>query len=137
MNSPKLDNLVRIGELKKEAPRADELNGLLRSGRSRLTDAQRTDLSFDSRFGLAYGAAHALALYALRRAGYRSQNRYLVFQLLPETSGLQAGHWRVLADAHRRRNVAEYEGYLEADEQFLADLLRAAQILAKELDGGR
>lgn len=130
MTSTRLDNLVRTGDLKREEPRADELTGLMHSGRSRLADAERSELSFDSRFDLAYNAAHALALYALRRMGYRpDKKRYLVFQVLPETAGLAAGHWRVLAKAHDKRNVAEYEGYLEQDEQLLSDMLAATREL--------
>ena len=133
MTSDKLENLVRIGQLKKESPRADELAGLERSGLSRLADAERNDLAFESRFDLAYNAAHALALSALRRMGYRAENRYLVFQALPQTVGLAAGHWRVLAKAHEKRNLAEYEGYLEQDERLLADMLAAARALADTL----
>jgi hypothetical protein len=60
--SDKFEHLVRIGQLKQEPPRADELAGLERSGLSRLADAERNDLAFESRFDLAYNAAHALAL---------------------------------------------------------------------------
>ena len=133
MISDKLENLVSIGQLKKEPPRADELAGLERSGLSRLADAERNNLAFESRFDLAYNAAHALALYALRRMGYRAENRYLVFQTLPQTVGLATGHWRVLAKAHEKRNLAEYEGYLEQDERLLADVLAAARALADTL----
>ncbi len=129
MTSEKLENLVRIGQLKKEPPRADELDGLRSSGLTRLADAERVDLSFDSRFDLAYNAAHALALYALRCKGYRPKNRYLVFQTLPHTVGLAVGHWRVLAKAHERRNLAEYEGYVEPDNRLLVDLLTATRAL--------
>ena len=90
MTSEQLENLVRIGQLKKEPPRADELAGLRSSGLTRLADAERLDLSFDSRFDLAYNAAHALALYALRRKGYRPKSRYTVFQVLPHTAGRPA-----------------------------------------------
>ncbi len=133
MTSAKLDNLVRIGQLKHEPPRADELAGLMCSGRSRLADTERSELAFESRFDPAYNAAHALALYALRRRGYRSENRYLVFQTHPETAGLPAGHWRVLAKAHEKRNLAEYEGYLEQDEQLLSDALAATRSLLDTL----
>jgi len=133
MTSDKLENLVRIGQLKKEPPRADELAGLKRSGLSRLADTERTDLPYESRFDLACNAAHALALYALRRMGYRSENRYLAFQALPETVGLATGHWRVLAKAHEKRNLAEYEGYLEQDERLLTDMLAATRTLADAL----
>lgn len=135
MSSSRLENLVRIGQLKRELPRADELAGLRQSGLSRMADAERIDLSFDSRFDLAYNAAHALALYALRRMGYRAENRYVVFQALPDTTGLSVGDWRVLAKAHQKRNSAEYEGYLERDERLLSDMLSAIQALRACLPG--
>lgn len=127
--SAELANLARIGQFKAEPPNERELSGLLASGERRLTDARRAELAFDSRFDLAYNAAHALALYALRRLGYRSENRYLVFQVLPHTLGLPPAQWRVLAKAHERRNLAEYEGHLEHDERLLTDLLAAAGLL--------
>lgn len=133
MTSNKLENVVRIRELKEEPPSGNELNGLRRSGLARLVDAERDDLSFESRFDLAYNAAHALALYGLRRLGYRSHNRYLVFQVLPETAGLSAGQWKVLAKAHQRRNLAEYEGYLERDDRLLADMIAAVHALRAAL----
>ena len=129
MTSAELDNLARIGKLKREPPSVREQQGLLQSALARLSDAGHASLSFDSRFDLAYNAAHALALYALRRTGYRSDNRYLVFQVLPHTAGLPPQVWRVLAKAHDRRNLAEYEGHLERDDQLLADLLGAAERL--------
>jgi hypothetical protein len=131
MTSPELDNLVQIGKLKREPTSDEEIAGLLRSAEERLNDAGRADLSFSSRFDLAYNAAHALALAALRRAGYRSDNRYLVFQALPHTAGMAAEKWRVLAKAHERRNLAEYEGYLEHDDQLLAELIATANELRK------
>lgn len=126
MTSPELDNLVRVGKLKREPPTEGEIAGLLRSAGERLGDAARADLAYASRFDLAYNAAHALALVALRRAGYRSENRYLVFQVLPHTAGLPAQKWRVLAKAHERRNLAEYEGHLEHDDRLLAELIAIA-----------
>ena len=68
-----LDNLVARGVLKREAPTADEVSGLIRSGAARLADAKNEDLSLESRFDLAYNAAHALSLAALRLAGYRAR----------------------------------------------------------------
>jgi hypothetical protein len=127
MPSVDLDNLVRIGKLKREPSSEAELEGLQRSGEARLTDAERGDLSLESRFDLAYNAAHALSLAALRRLGYRCENRYLVFQVLPHTLGLSAPTWRVLARCHEARNVAEYEGAVELDERLVADLIGAAK----------
>jgi len=127
MRQPELDNLVRIGKLKHEPPMQAELEGLLRSGSRRLADAERTDLSLESRFDLAYNAAHALALAALRSKGYRSESRYLVFQCLQHTIDLPNEQWRVLDQAHRKRKFAEYEGEMEVDEQLSAAMLRVAR----------
>ena len=88
MTSP-FENLSGPGKpLKAEPPDANEFNGLKRSGHARLKDALNTSLSLESRFDLAYNAAHALCLAALRWNGYRSSSRYIVFQLLPNTLGL-------------------------------------------------
>jgi hypothetical protein len=133
MPLPELDNLVRIGKLKAEPPATSELTGLLRSGSVRLADAQRGELSMESRFDLAYNAAHAFLLAALRWHGYRSENRYLVFQSLTHTLNLPSAQWRVLDDAHRKRNLAEYEGDIEVDEALLAALLRVTNEVAERV----
>lgn len=125
MTSP-LDRLAGPGgPLHREAPDAREYDGLLRSGRVRLGDARNAANAIESRFDLAYNAAHALCLAALRRAGYRSGNRYVVFQALPHTLGLGPEVWRVLAKAHQVRNQGEYEGDLNVDERLVADLIAA------------
>ena len=116
MSHPQLDNLVRIGQLKAEPPSEAEYQGLIRSGTRRLDDAGREELSRESRFDLAYNAAHALALAALRLRGYRSDSRYLVFQCLQHTIDMPNEQWRVLDQAHRKRNLAEYEGDTDIDE---------------------
>jgi hypothetical protein len=134
MTSPELENLVRTGKLKREAPAAGEVEGLRRSGEARLADAPKPELSIESRFDLAYNAAHVLALAALRRLGYRSENRYLVFQTLPHTLGLPPSVWRVLAKAHEKRNLAEYEGLLEADERLIEDLIDACEAVLTALN---
>lgn len=134
MAHPQLDNLVHIGQLKVESGTAEEVEGLLRSGQRRLDDAQRQELSLESRFDLGYNAAHALALSALRAHGYRSDSRYLVFQCLQHTIDLPAEQWRVLDHAHRKRNLAEYEGATDVDEQLLGALIRVAQEVATRVD---
>jgi hypothetical protein len=133
MPQTQLDNLVRIGQLKAEAPSDTECQGLLRSGLRRLEDAGLKELSLESRFDLAYNAAHALALAALRYRGYRSESRYLVFQCLQHTIDLPNEQWRVLDQAHRKRNLAEYEGDIDVDEQLIAALLRVAQEVARRV----
>jgi hypothetical protein len=92
------ENLCGPGKpLKAEPPDAREFAGLLRSGKARLKDAANKDLALESRFDLAYNAAHALCLTALRWRGYRSGNRYVVFQLLPHTLSLGPEVWRMLS----------------------------------------
>jgi hypothetical protein len=86
--------------LKVEAPDAKEFAGLVRSAKARLRDAQSKSLALESRFDLAYNAAHAFCLAALRWHGYRSANRYVVFQLLPHTLELGPEIWRVLSKCH-------------------------------------
>ena len=133
MPSSQLDNLVRIGQLKTEPPAQAEFDGLLRSGQVRLADAMNASLSLESRFDLAYNAAHALALAALRWHGYRSENRYQVFQCLTHTLGLDAAQWRVLDHAHRKRNLAEYEGDLDIDEALVEALIRSTRNVAERV----
>lgn len=123
-----LDNLCGPGKaLKAEPPDAAELAGLIRTGKARLADARNTALALESRFDLAYNAAHALCLAALRMKGYRSGNRYIVFQVLPHTLGLGPEVWRVLDLCHSRRNLGEYEGFMDIDERLITDLIAATQ----------
>ncbi len=131
MPSP-LENLLQRG-LKKEAPNESEIENLIRSGERRLRDATNATLSVESRFDLAYNAAHALALAALRHHGYRSENRYLVFQTLPHTIGLPPEQWRVLDAAHRKRNAVEYEGFADVDDQTIDAVIRVAGAIRDHL----
>lgn len=128
-----LHNLVKVGQLKVESASEQEVAGLISSGLARLRDAGNETLSIESRFDLAYNAAHALSLAALRRAGYRSANRYIVFQCLKHTLDLSNEQWRVLDQAHRKRNLAEYEGHLDVDDALLTALLRTAHVVADRL----
>src|SRR5665213_3870481 len=69
MTSP-LENLSGPGgPLHGEPPDADEYVGLVHSAMVRLADAENPANALESRFDLAYNAAHALSLAALRRAG--------------------------------------------------------------------
>ena len=127
MSHEKLDRLVKIGHLKVEAMSAKEIKGLIESGETRITDAKNQDLNINSRFDLAYNAAHAFSLAALRMAGYRSESRYIVFQCLCHTLDVPANKWRVLDQAHRERNLAEYQGQPITSKQLLKDLIQAAE----------
>ena len=134
MASP-LENLSGPGKsLQKEPPDTKEFAGLKRSGLARLADAANITNSLEGRFDLAYNAAHALCLAALRCYGYRPANRYIVFQVLPHTLGLGPEVWRVLAKCHEIRNLGEYEGDLNVGEQLVADLIAACRAVADKID---
>jgi hypothetical protein len=133
MPSP-LENLCGPGKpLHAEPPDAREFDGLQRSGLARLKDAQLAQLSLESRFDLAYNAAHAMCLAALRWHGYRSGNRYIVFQVLPHTLQLGPEIWRVLTKCHEIRNLGEYEGDLKVDERIVRDLVNSCKQVAVKL----
>lgn len=85
MTLGKLDNLVKINQLKVEPPDQKEFDGMVASAKWRLQDVQVEGLSDEGRFSLAYGAAHSISLAAMRWHGYRSENRYLVFECLQYT----------------------------------------------------
>ena len=131
MSREELDNLVKINRLKAEPATRIEFTGMVRSARTRLADSQNEDLDPDSQFELAYGAAHRLALAALRHNGYRSENRITVFQTLVHTLGTDKAEIQIFLKAHNERNLAEYEGRMEIDEQLLADLIRCTKKLQK------
>lgn len=134
MSLKNLDNLVKAKQLKLEAFDQAEFDGLIVSGKRRLQDAQIEALSDESRFALVYGAAHALSLAALRWYGYRSDNRYLVFQCLQETLKLDNGQWRLLDKCHKLRNLAEYEGQVDITPQLLQELLDITALLSKRIE---
>ena len=91
MSNQSLDNLVKINKLKIEPPDQNEFNGMVKAAKTKLQDILIPSLSTDSQFSLAYSAAHALSLAALRWHGYRSDQRYIVFQCLEHTLGLVYG----------------------------------------------
>jgi hypothetical protein len=134
MTSAELERLVAGNSLKREPPTAGEVEGLIRSGRARLADARKTDLSIESQFDLAYNAAHSLALAALRRLGLRPMNRYLVFQVLPHTLGLGPQIWRVLARGHEQRNLTEYGGAFHLDERIVKGVLDACERVLEAIE---
>jgi len=129
-----LANLARIGQLKIEARNPAEVSRMLRLAKTRLADAQLAGVSVDGRFSSCYGAGHAAALAALRWHGYRSENRFTVFQCLPHTLGWPAHRWRVLDAAHQKRNLAEYEGYLDIQESMVLELLALVRELITDVE---
>jgi hypothetical protein len=133
MSLPELDNLVRIGQLKAEPRNDREVTRMLAMAQTRLSDAKLNKLSLEGRFTSSYNAAHAAALAALRWHGYRSENRYTVFQCLAHTLRWPANRWRALDTAHQKRNLAEYEGNLEVEESTVAEMCALVQGLIADV----
>ena len=72
----------------------------------------------------------------LVRLGHlKRESCYIVFQALAHTLSLPAETWWVLAKAHERRNLAEYEGVLDMDERLLTDVIAAARVVLKGVKG--
>lgn len=133
MTSENLQRLVSAKQLKAEPPDRKEYEGLVGLAGTRLEGARTPGLALANRFDLGYGAAHALSLAALRWHGYRSENRYIVFQCLQHTLGLGADVWRVLVVCHERRNAAEYVGDVRLDEPLMAELLKATEAVLERV----
>ena len=110
------------------------MKGLIATGKAKLIDAQIKSLSLESRFDLSYNAAHALALAALRLRGYRSENRYVVFQVLVHTANLDSSQVRILSDAHEKRNRSEYEGVQDIGLSLIESVIRSAKEILKHLE---
>lgn len=134
MSLDALSNLAKIGKIKAEPMNRAEIDRLLAMARTRLEDASFLQISQEGRFTSAYNAIHAAALAALRWHGYRSENRYIVFQSLGHTLQWPASKWRVLDAAHQKRNLAEYEGFLEIEESTITELQHLANELIADVE---
>lgn len=138
MTSTDLDNLVRINKLKLAPPNRAEFEQLLGLATTLLgTVEDNHTMAIESRFMLAYDAAHSAARAALRAHGYRSDDRYLVFQCLEHTIGWPAQKWRVLDTCHRRRNDAEYEGIVDLPASLTNELVMLTRELIDAVLGVR
>ena len=129
MGKQELDNLVKIGNLKVETASRKEFDGMVKSARRGLVDAQNKSIETDSQFDLAVEAAHKFALAALRHQGYRSENRITVFQALVHTLGTDNADLQIFLRAHNERTLAAYEGRVDIDKKLLADLISATKRL--------
>ena len=114
---------MKATKLKEEPPDQAEFDGLVHAASARLKDAGLSALSPESRFSLAYDAAHSLSLAALRWHGFRPSDRYIVFQVLGDTVEFPNAKWRFLDNCHQKRNAALYEGDFAGDAQLITELI--------------
>jgi hypothetical protein len=57
----------------------------------------------------------------------------MVFQCLAHTVNWPANRWRVIDAAHQKRNLAEYEGYLDVEESTVAELCILVPLLIDDV----
>jgi len=122
-----LQNLERAGALKAEPTSRQEIAGFLSGAADALGDSKQPHLSVSGHFKLAYDAAHALALVALRAHDYRPAqgpgHRRIVFQSLQHTVHAPAELWRTLDKYHDKRNASEYGGIVNVSSAEANDLI--------------
>lgn len=126
-DKPNLENLGRAKQLNAEPAAREQIGRLLAGAEAQLRDSRNPSLSAPSRFMLAYNAAHALALAALRASGYRPSSaghRKIIFQVLATTADARAELWLALDKYHDRRNASEYEGAPPASTVEAEDLVK-------------
>lgn len=134
MRSDALSNLAKIGKIKAEPMNRSEIDRILAMAKKRLLDASHSQVSQEGRFISVYNSLHGVALAALRWYGYRSESRYIVFQSLAHTLAWPPSQWRVLDAAHQKRNLAEYEGFLEIEESAITELIILAEKMISDVD---
>jgi hypothetical protein len=132
-----LQNLEQVGRLRAEPADAGEVSRYLAFADRFLDDARNRTVNVATRFITAYGAAHALAVAALRSNDYRTAqergHRRLVFEVLPHSCGAQNADALALVRAHDKRNKVEYEAIAEITEREVADLVGIAARLRDDV----
>lgn len=129
----RLENLVERKLLREEKGAPEEIQGLLVSAADFLADAKRRENSAATRFNVAYEAAHAVALAALRACNLRPAqgpgHRAIVFNLLDATTTARSAVWVPLTKAHDKRNKLTYDGLTTFSEAELEELVECAGAL--------
>lgn len=108
-----LENLVKTGQLHRQAPDVAEIERRLAAAKRSLRDAQRSVLAAESRFDLAYNAIMHIAQAALRAKGFRlasAQGHHVTaIQTLPLTLGYDQRKTNAVDGSRRKRNGLDYE----------------------------
>jgi len=110
-----LENLLKIGQLKRHESDEKEIGKLLTSARRNLADARVNAVSPETRFDAAYKALMQAGIVALLAHGYRPDtarpgHHQTVIQSLRLTTGISASRINVLDTLRRKRNLSDYMG---------------------------
>ena len=132
--SAELNNLVNLGKLQPQPPRKSEIDGILQRAAEFLEGAQNASGPLSVRFSLAYSAAHAIALGALRMAGYRPAYRGVAFQCIVHVIPCSDDEAETLITAHEIRNNVEYDGLPDPHPGFVEDLLKVTRMIQDQAD---
>lgn len=131
----RLRTLIDRRLLHEEPGAAAEIQGLLTSAHAFLADARRIENSQATRFNVAYEAAHALALAALRACNLRPAqgpgHRAIVFNILDSTTTAATATYVPLIKAHDKRNKLTYDGLSTFSGAELDELIASATALEK------
>lgn len=133
-----LDNLLKIGQLKKHATDRVEIGHLLAAARRNLSDAGAENISTENRFDAAYKCIMQCAMAALMANGFRPDTKapghhQTVILTLPKTIGLPAARVIVLDALRNKRNLSDYTGK-EIDPASLATCVQETERLLGELN---
>ena len=131
-----LENLLKIGRIKRHATDAAEINKLLEAARRNLADARVEEISIETRFDAAYKAIMQVSLAALMANGFRPDtnqpgHQMTIVQSLPKTIRFAGDRMVVLDALRRKRNLSDYTGE-EIDEASMEHCLREAEQLLTE-----
>ena len=136
--SERLQKLEGIGQVNPHVATVVEIQQHLNDARDLLADASRKSNTLRGRFGNANSAAHALLMAAIKMHGYRPTgekgHRYILYELLDALLPAAAGAKAVLAQAHKLRNRAEYDGDpVDVTQGLVEDLVSAAANVQEEV----
>jgi hypothetical protein len=128
-----LENLLKVGSIRRHKPSRTELLRLLSAARRSLIDAAVPQLSAGSRFDIAYKAIMQCALLAMMANGFRPASstpghHAIVIQSLPKTLGIPGERMVLLDQLRRKRNLLDYEGLDVSEKEAEACKRAAAEI---------
>ncbi len=132
-----LDNLFKIGRLKRHTTDRVEIGNLLAAARRNISDARAENISTENRFDAAYKCIMQCALAALMANGFRPDTKVpghhqTVLQSLPKTIGLPSPRVAVLDALRNKRNLSDYTGK-DIDPASLATCIAEAERLLGEM----
>ncbi len=112
-----LENLLKINQLQRHTPTADEVQRLLTAASRNMLDSGVAGLSDETRFDTAYKAIMQCAMVGLIANGYRPStttpgHHQTMIQTLGLTMGVGKEVWIVLDSLRKKRNLNDYSGDL-------------------------